>query len=245
MKVQYSILRYRPDTYSGESINIGIAYYNLDTEQKDFKLIKNYNRLWAFDDELDPEFTRISIESFKEDWLSGSLFSSHTSLQDYTRFYVNEFYFSQVATENVTNYDEFIKTSSSYFLSKSMSRKERLNKKEKMVFIESFLEENSHSFSKNVRVEGKYDDPYIFDYLLNENEKPMGIKYISSSKQSLNMLRSLLFYAEHSYNTSVSIVLETDLEHCDIPTKNLLKMATEKNLISLIFDDKIDELLNV
>ncbi|EHD1578825.1 DUF3037 domain-containing protein [Listeria monocytogenes] len=243
MKVEYSILKYTPDLYTGEVINIGVAYHNLETDQRDFEKIKNFSRLWTFDDELDTEFTSFSIEGFAEDWKSGSLFNEYSSLKEYTRFFVNEFYFSKIKTEEVEDYKEFILLSSKYFLRKSLPKKERLSRKQRIDFLEAFLRENSYNFNKKKKIAGIYDDSFTFDYVLENSSQPIGIKYISNTEQSINILRSLLFYAEHNSYVKISVMLETDLNECLKPIEKLLVMAEKEKLISIVPDDQIDKFL--
>ncbi|EUJ56609.1 DUF3037 domain-containing protein [Listeria fleischmannii] len=243
MRIQYSILRYRPDLYSGESINIGIAFHNMETDERDFVTMKNYKRLWAFDDELDPEFTINSIEEIKDDWISGSLFSDYTYLKDYTKFFVNEFYFSSIKTERISNYKEFINDAYKYFLGKAVPKSERLSKRQKMNFIESFLKENSCNYRKNKKLSGAYNDSFIFDYSLTRNEERVGIKYISTATQSTHMLRSLLFYAEHVSLVKISVMIEVDLSAYNDEIRGLLEMGIQNGLISIVTEDKIDELV--
>uniref|UniRef100_UPI00142FB33D DUF3037 domain-containing protein n=1 Tax=Listeria valentina TaxID=2705293 RepID=UPI00142FB33D len=178
MRVEYSILRYTPDIYIGEAINVGIAYHNLETDQRDFKIISNYKRLWAFDDELDPEFTTQSIEGFANDWVMGNLFSRYHSLREYTRFFVNEFYFSEIKIEDVGDYKEFIVKSSKFFFRKSLPKSERLSKKQRIDFLESFLNKKIFSFRKKEKLIWKYKDGYTFEYYIINNGNPVGIKYI-------------------------------------------------------------------
>lgn len=247
MNIQYAVLRYRPDLYSGESLNVGVVYHNLTTGERDFKLMKNFNRLWSFDDELDPEFTFDSIEAFKNDWLTGNLLNNYTKLKDYTKFFVNEFYFGKIKDEKTENYSEFIQSSSKFFLRRGLPSNERLNKSQNLRFIETFLKANSLEFQKNKAIKGYYNDSYTFDYYVtnsNSNTK-MGVKYISSSVQSVNSIRSLLFYAEHNPSKKISIILDRDSSYDKNGIENLLEFGRKEKLISIINQDKIDEILSV
>lgn len=242
MKIEYSILRYRPDLLTGESVNIGIAFHNLETDTRDFNLISNFSRLWAFDDELDQDFTTDTIKGIKNEWLNGSLFNDFNSLKTFTRFFVNEFYFSKVEKEVTFDYKRTKEILTKGFLKRGLAKNERLSKQEELEFVERYFKSNKVDFRKKESLMGILKDPIIFDYYVQSGNINFGIKYITNVPQSVNTLRSLLFYAQSNPGINISIMLEKDINESINQIKGLVEYGVENELFEILRDDHIDKL---
>ena len=66
-KVQFSALSYYPSIVTNENVNVGILFHNLATDERTFHIMKNWNRLESFDDELDIEFMKKYLYGIKNE----------------------------------------------------------------------------------------------------------------------------------------------------------------------------------
>lgn len=241
MKIEYSILRYRPDLFIGESINVGVCFHNLENDSRDLKLIKSYHRLFSFDDELDKEFTIASLQSFKEDWESGSLFSGNATLKDFTKFFVTEFYFSKPKTVDVKQYKKYVEDTAKYYLNFSYGKSERLTKKQKMNYVNTYLKSSGLDFKRRTSLNGNFSDKLSFDFIVSKpNDEIVPIKIISNSHQSVNYLRSTILFAEwNNLNVVVMLEQEDELEIIH-PLKTLLAEANKRQIIKYVTANQID-----
>ena len=54
--IEYSVLGYYPSAISDEKINVGILFHELDSGRRTFYVMKNWECLEKFDNELDISF---------------------------------------------------------------------------------------------------------------------------------------------------------------------------------------------
>lgn len=250
MKVQYSILRYRSDIYIGENLNIAIAFHNLSTGERDYSVIPQMRRLWAFDDELDTEFTKISIEGFKADWEGDVNFNDYKDLEDFTSYFVNEFYHDGVPITETDNYEKFKKDTVHFYLSKSFARENRMNDNERNEYISEYLKSGSVYFRKQKGFKSDFGDELNFDYYLEtEGNVKIAIKRINIGLKALSTLRSLLFYCEHNkLNLKIGVMLNKNVEKTEDKSYelilNLVNYGVEKGLIFLLEEDSMESVFS-
>ena len=101
--LKYSTLRYSPSGISGEQINLGIIFYEEKEKIRKFRFIKNFKRLEAFDDEVDANVVKILLKGIKEDVEDKS---KEFCMEEYIKYYVNAFNFSEVRTSLYENVEE-------------------------------------------------------------------------------------------------------------------------------------------
>ncbi|MBF7130936.1 DUF3037 domain-containing protein [Pediococcus pentosaceus] len=103
----FSVAKYTPDLIRDESINIGIVIHVPDDSFSLFVPTKNKQRIRSFDDEYDPEYMNMVLESLEfefnnmtlDDYSADNRFKSINSV-DYiankTKYYANELRFSKI-----------------------------------------------------------------------------------------------------------------------------------------------------
>ena len=92
--LEYSVLRYTPILVAGEHVNIGVLFSSDNFQE--FHSIKKFSRIKSFDDELDINALKFLISSIKND-IQLSLYNEDKkfNINDFTKYYMNEFHFSK------------------------------------------------------------------------------------------------------------------------------------------------------
>lgn len=108
IKINYSVCNYIPSIIRNESVIFGIVVHCPSEEYAQFHRTKNLKRLRAFDDEYDKNYIDLMSETFSYyfdypeldcDEYDDERFENITSdtfISDITKYYVNEFQFSEV-----------------------------------------------------------------------------------------------------------------------------------------------------
>ncbi len=108
IKINYSICNYVPSIVRNESVIFGIVIHCPSEEYSKFYRTKNLKRLRAFDDEYDPDYIAMmsetfsyyfdypELEFFENDQDRFDNIKSDSFISETTKFYVNEFKFSEV-----------------------------------------------------------------------------------------------------------------------------------------------------
>ena len=111
MKVLFSVLKYKLIT--NESINIGILFHNLDTDERRFETITKWSRVKIFDDEINIKFFKILLNGMRGE-IQNSLLSSMVNfdISTYTKKFHNEMRFSRIYEDYTDNFNEFIELAS-------------------------------------------------------------------------------------------------------------------------------------
>lgn len=178
IKINYSICNYVPSDVRQESVIFGIVIHCPSEEYAEFKRTKNLRRLRAFDDEYDPEYIKLMTETFKyyfnypnveteeydEDRFNNIL--NDNFISDITRFYVNEFRFSEVrsilSTKNevVNDIQDLIKT----YLYYDRPKAERISKDEVKRLLKK--EFNNLELQKHIEPAEIFDlaDRSVYDF---------------------------------------------------------------------------------
>ena len=93
--LKYSVLRYSPSTFSGEKINLGIIFYDLQSGYREFKYSKKFSRLATFDDEIDLKMVKKLLQGIADD-VAGNIFTyDKFDIDQYTKFFVSDFSFDK------------------------------------------------------------------------------------------------------------------------------------------------------
>lgn len=108
VKINYSISNYIPSIIRQESVIFGIIIHCPFQEYSKFHRTKNINRLKFFDDEFDKDYMELMSETFsyyfdypsldEKDYDDERFDNIHSDnfISDITKYYVNEFKFSEV-----------------------------------------------------------------------------------------------------------------------------------------------------
>lgn len=243
--VEYSILQYSPDLFANESINVGIAFYVKERNERYFEIMQRKSRLFSFDDELDREFTTATLNGIKDDWINtNSVFDSHKNLQSFIKYYVNEFHFSSIKVQsNVKDLDTYLDHTKRYFLGLSMDKSNRLSKQESLMYISNYFKKDMFPSIPNHVEKGRLGDPMHFDLFANSpRDVSVGIKLLKNHSHSTTHLRSWLYFASTNPHVKLVIMLENAREEIIEPLKTMLKNAELNKEITVMTVEDIDQL---
>ena len=95
--LQYSILKYAPVTSRSTHMTLGILFHEPTLEHREFRFITNLSRLSQFESEIDVAMVEKLLQGIKED-VESKRFDKSFDIEDYTRFYLNDFCFESIET---------------------------------------------------------------------------------------------------------------------------------------------------
>ncbi len=165
-KVQFSVLSYYPSIVTNENVNVGILFHNLTTDERTFHIMKNWNRLESFDDELDIEFMKKYLYGIKIE-CERNLMNNDKEfcLQDYIRFYVNELKFCNIKEADVIDVEDFILTTEKVHMRLDFDKNERLSRDSEVKYIKMMMKSNKVKYSARA-VTGGYNENVQYDYMV-------------------------------------------------------------------------------
>ena len=246
--VQFTILKYTPDLFADECINVGIAYCIVEEDIRKFDLMQRRSRLFNFDDELDREFTNDTLDAIKNTWMNkDSMFKNYKTIDEFSKFYVNEFHFGEIITRgNIENPYEFIKNTTRYFLGLSMDKANRLSHDDRLAYYSTLFSEDMFPSEQNYSVTGILGDNMRFDlYSESTHEYSIGMKILKNSNASVLSLRSWLYFAQFNKHIRLYIILEEEMENLNSSLSSLLKHAKEQEFIKIITPGDENALLEI
>lgn len=167
-RIEYAALKYYNNIISEECLYIGMLYNNLTTGKRDFRYISNFSRLQSFDDEADIDFIKAYLEGIKQQ-VENNIFNYNTSfdMKEFSRFYVNEFKFSDITVIDVDDNEDYVVNLTKMFLKFDFNKKQRLSKNEEKKYIRKILSSSNVKLSEP-RVSGIYNENVNFDYLIDD-----------------------------------------------------------------------------
>ena len=153
--IEYSVLGYYPSAISGEKINVGILFHELDPGRRTFYVMKNWERLEKFDNELDIPFFKKYLTGIKRE-CEGDIFSIDDgfSITDYIKSYSNELRFDFVKKSGEVDPDQFMDEMEKLYMRLDFSKEERLSKEHESQVAKPVLKEQNlvtHSQANEVR----------------------------------------------------------------------------------------------
>lgn len=186
-KIQFSVLSYYPSIITNENVNVGILFHNLTTDERLFHIMKNWNRLETFDDELDLDFMKKYLQGIKKECENNILqYNDEFSLQDYIRFYVNELRFCPIKEVDVENAEDFIVMTAKVHMRLDYEKKERLSKDREVKYIKMLMHSNQIRYSVKPVI-GGFHESVQYDYIVGDyGFKNFSFEDKKISKQIMN-----------------------------------------------------------
>lgn len=163
----YSILSYRPSLLTNEQINIGVAIQNLSTLEISFDHIKNWSRVEHFDDEIDIDFFKYTVQGIKNRFTTDLIDSESKDIGKITRYFVNELQFTKLQYMACEDIAESIDTIKKIHLRFDYKKSERLKPADEKKFLKKLLDLNKISYC-NAPVKGIFEDKINCDFVVND-----------------------------------------------------------------------------
>lgn len=97
--VKYALMQYVPSFERDERINVAVILHSTSDKYLSIKLIENWKRLKEFDDEIDIDFMKNYLKTFKEQFSYNPLNVNEIDIDDemlvekMTQYYINQFVF--------------------------------------------------------------------------------------------------------------------------------------------------------
>ncbi len=123
--VKYALMQYVPSFERDERINVAVILHSTSDKYLSIKLIENWKRLKEFDDEIDIDFMKNYLKTFKEQFSYNPLNVNEIDIDDemlvekMTQYYINQFVFkiSEIPIESTCEqFLEKLKNNYLYFV---------------------------------------------------------------------------------------------------------------------------------
>lgn len=164
MKVLFSVLKYKLIT--NETMNIGILFHNLDTDERKLETITKWDRLKKFDDEINIKFFKIILEGMKDEIHSTLLNNAiEFDIKEYTQKFHNELRFSAIYEDNIDDFKNFINYSKKIFLRYDYDKKDRPDKNEQVGIMKRLMKVQKIKYSVKSPI-GTYHEYINYDYII-------------------------------------------------------------------------------
>lgn len=182
--LKYSVLRYSPSTVSGEKINLGIIFYDQFCGYREFKYSKKFNRLRSFDDEINIDLVKKLLQGIKEE-VEGNLFTyDKFDIEEYTKYYVNDFCFDKPKAIKYDNLEEMIERLNKTYFRFDYEKSERPSKSDDKKLIEQLISTQGKELKKDCYVFGHCNDKIKYDIVTED----YNIKIFDFDDKQLSLL---------------------------------------------------------
>jgi len=214
--LQFSVLSYYPSFVTQENINIGLLFYIIDTNEASFYSIRKWDRVRAFDDELDVDFMKDYLKGLSYEVNSG-LFSHNIKfdMDQFVKHYINEYKFSRIQTVDCQDVDEFIETTKKVYLKYDYEKHERLKKNQESRYIYQLLRSSNVPYTRE-KIKGNFNEDIKYDYIIGEH----AVKIFNFEGKQLNYIinniKAWAFNANEMQNVYKTIFIY-DVELKDVP----------------------------
>lgn len=182
--LKYSVLRYSPSTVAGEKINLGIIFCDEERNYREFRYSKKFSRLANFDDEINIQLVKKLLQTIKDD-VEGKLFTyEEFDVEEYTKYYVNDFCFDKPKMIKYDDWDEMVERLNKTYFRFDYEKAERPSKADDKHLIEQLICTKGKQFKKDQYVYGVCKDRIKFDIVMDD----CNIKIFDFDDKKLNLL---------------------------------------------------------
>lgn len=91
--LKYAVLQYAPISRKVEKIVLGVLFHEEEIDHREFRHIDDFSRLAQFDDALDLKMIEKLLRGIKDEVESDEFKHKSFDIDEYTRFYINDYYF--------------------------------------------------------------------------------------------------------------------------------------------------------
>lgn len=178
---KFAVLRYVPNEFREEFINIGLVFHAPEEAFIDLRLTTNFSRVHAFDDEIDINFLKVVLDGVKSEFTQSTVHGpslkelmNDSYLEQATRTYVNQLQFSPVFTirskDIEPDFEDLFKT----YVYFDAQKKQRITEdKVKSVMNRVFKESQVfNKLNRNIKVDiGPQEIELDYSYVSTEHQK--------------------------------------------------------------------------
>lgn len=225
--LKYSVLRYSPSVFSGESINLGILFAEDSAGFYSFRYTRNLSRIRSFDDELDRDVLLELLKGIKEEVELKSR-EDQFDLEHFIRFYINNFRFDKA---QMIVYDDLNKTLEdlyNLYFRFDLPKNKRPSKKEDQKIISQIIASNGQKTYHNKKVTGIFKEDIVYDIVAGDYYIKIFDFDGKDLKRCINTAKTWAWNCNHEKEKKVYIIYR--YSHSDI-------FHDAFNIIKQIFDE--------
>lgn len=237
-KIQFSVVSYFPSVITNENINVGILFHNLNTDERSFHIMKNWNRLESFDDELDVGFMKKYLFGMKAE-AENSFFNNgqEFSMKEFIKYYVNEIKFCDIREVDVENVDEFIINTEKVYMRLDFEKSERLSKDRELKYIKLLMKSNKVQYSLKA-IPGLFDENVHYDYIVgNYGFKNFMFEDKKISRQIMNA--KAWSYTANTLKGKYNTVFVYDVEKDESSSYRIIMKILKENAYKIISNSDV------
>lgn len=199
----FSVLRYTPSRISGEYINLGVLYSDIEGKRVKFSYTKKKRRLEEFDDQLDFKQVNNLLVSIQKEVIEQQG-TNEFSIEKFTKYYINSYCFSNVQQIVYDSFDEKVNQLDRTFLRFDYEKSERSTQYDDERLLKDMLTARQIPFSKSKIVTGSFNDKITYDFVTED----FYIKYFDFDGKQLNkVVNSIKTWAWNSMHSDKKIYI--------------------------------------
>ena len=166
--LKYSVLRYSPSSVTGEKINLGIVIYDELLKIREFRYTKKYKRISSFDDEVDITAVKSLLQDIKDDVETSIISAEDFDVEEYIKYYNNDFAFDVPKRIEYVNFDEAIERLYKIYFRFDFEKKDRPSKVEDVKLMEELIKAKSIGYKKNQYLIGEFNEQLKYDFVTQD-----------------------------------------------------------------------------
>lgn len=211
--LKYSVLRYSPSTVSGERINLGIIFCDMESGYREFRYSRKYTRLLTFDDEIDLTMVKKMLQGIADD-VQGNIFTYDTfDIEQYTKFFVNNFSFEKPKSICYDKLEDIMERLHKTYFRFEYERRERPSKEDDRAILENLISAEGKEVKRDEYVLGSCNERIKYDLVTDKS----CIKLFDFDDKNLNHLvnsaKTWAWNAMHEDEKKVIIIYRYNEEH--------------------------------
>lgn len=166
--VKFSVLSYYPSFITNENINIGILFELPEVKDAFFYYTQKWDRIASFDDELNLNFIKDYLRGISNEVSTNiTNYQKGFAIEEYIKFFVNEYKFSKIQLVDVDKPYDFIEQTKKVYLRFDFDKSERLTKTQEYNYISKLLRVNNIAYKRD-KIHGNYNEKIKFDYTIGD-----------------------------------------------------------------------------
>ncbi len=183
-RIQFSVLSYYPSDITNENVNVGILFYNLDTNERFFRTISKWNRLESFDTAIDLDYVKNYLQGIRNE-TEYSLFNATNDfdLHEYVTFFKGKLQFNEIQETVVRDVNTFIGVTEKIHMRLDFDGKDRLSQNNEIQFTKMMMRSNHISFTAEP-IRGRFNEEVHYDFMVGM----YGFKFFSFDEKRMKSI---------------------------------------------------------
>lgn len=210
--LKYSVLRYKPSSLSGESINLGVLYQSEVDDFVSFKYIQRMGRLSHFDDEIDIRIVMNFLKSINQE-VTALAKKGEFNLDTFIMYYTNGFCFDKsqvIFYDDIGRTIEYVDDVYLRFDKIASERKHKGVSDQKL--LADLFKANDIKVKKNSLSYGKFNEPIRYDF----ETDTLCVKFFDFDKKNLsNSIRAAKIWAWNGMYSKKDLIIVYRYENED------------------------------